>query len=296
MCWIRRASAIAAFLAMKVVTFPCVVRCSPAEQGTRKNLELPFRLCNQELIVVKGRIGNLGDLNILLDTATNPSIISPDLARRLNLSGAAVPSLSTAGRIEVQNIILPNIEVGPLHLESSRAVVQDLGFVQRDLSISIAAVAGLDLLSTRSFMIDFAKRKIVFELPSPGKSSIRLEAQSPRPTVKVDIGGLELRLLVDSGTSRLLVFRPRFDASLARLQPFHAEADAFISTPLGTVHTTHFRASQVSLGGTKLAPQVIVVADTDPGSRGEFDGLLGLTQTGFHHVWLDFQNGLLAWD
>jgi len=296
MCWIRRASAIAAFLAMKVVTFPCVVRCSPAEQGTRKNLELPFRLCNQELIVVKGRIGNLGDLNILLDTATNPSIISSDLARRLNLSGAAVPSLSTAGRIEVQNIILPNIEVGPLHLESSRAVVQDLGFVQRDLSISIAAVAGLDLLSTRSFMIDFSKRKIVFELPIPGKSSIRLEEQSLGPTVKVDIGGLELRLLADSGTSRVLVFRPRFDVNLARLQPVHAEADAFISTPVGTVHAAYFRASLVSLGGTKLAPQVIVVADTDPGSKEEFDGLLGLLQTGFHHVWLDFQNGLLAWD
>src|SRR5215472_17813846 len=91
----------------------------------------------------------------------------------------------------------------------ARALLIHLGF--REVSSKFVAVAGLDLLSTRSFMIDFSKRKIVFELPIPGKSSIRLEEQSLGPTVKVDIGGLELRLLVDSGTSRVLVFRPRFD-------------------------------------------------------------------------------------
>jgi hypothetical protein len=45
-----------------------------------------------------------------------------------------------------------------------------------------------------------------------------------------------------------------------------------------------------------MGPQIMLIADADSGLNDEFDGLLGLAQTGFHRVWLDFENGSFAWD
>jgi hypothetical protein len=40
----------------------------------------------------------------------------------------------------------------------------------------------------------------------------------------------------------------------------------------------------------------MLIADADSGLSDEFAGLPGLAQTGFHRVWLDFENGSFTWD
>ena len=46
--------------------------------------ELPFQLYNDNLIVVKGSIGPISGVNLILDTGTTPSAISKGIATRLN--------------------------------------------------------------------------------------------------------------------------------------------------------------------------------------------------------------------
>lgn len=145
-------------------------------------------------------------------------------------------------------------------------------------------------------MIDYRTRRIVFAPANTPKNAVRFGTQKPFLTVKVRIAGHVLRLLVDSGTPRLLLFRKRLEASLAKLKPLPNEPNTVIFTATGTMHAAWFRASDVSLGTRSIGSQIMLVADGDPDPRYEFDGLLGLAKTGFQRVWLDFENGLLRWD
>ena len=196
-------------------------RGSSTEDGHTKDkdqTEIPFELYHENLIIVKGSIGSVENANILLDTGTSPTAISTEIASRLNLLGTTEPLLSSSGQIDVQTLILPRIDIGALHRTSARIVVQDLSFMRRNLGISIAAVAGLDVLSTSSFMIDYGKRRIFFAPAQAPKKSVPFERQSPYLTVSAKIGGDEFRLLVDSGTPGLLLFHNRLNRKAAKLE------------------------------------------------------------------------------
>jgi predicted aspartyl protease len=260
-----------------------------------QSTEIPFKLYNENLIVVKGSVGPIGDVNILLDTGTSPTAVSTDLATRLNLHGATEPLVSANGEIEVDSAILPRMDVGMLHITSARVVVQDLSFMQRRLGISIGAVAGVDLISTGSFMIDYRKRTIVFSPTEAPKKWVPFETQKPYLTVKAHLGGRELRLLVDSATPGLLVFASRLGNQPADLEQLATGQDAPMFTATGTMRAKWFHASQVRLGMQSIGSQMILVADGDAGPEYEFDGLLGLAKTGFQKIWFDFENGLFGW-
>lgn len=258
--------------------------------------EIPFELYHENLIVVRGSIGLAKNVNLILDTGTSPTAISTDIASRLNLRGAIEPLLSSSGQIEVQTAILPRIDIGALHLTAARVIVQDLNFMQRNLGISIAAVAGLDVLSTSSFMIDYGKRRIFFAPAQTPKKSVPFERQSPYLLVSAKIGGDDFRLLVDSGTPGLLLFRNRLTRKAAKLERLANDPNAPMFTAAGTMRAEWFRASEVSLGTQSIGPQIMLVADGDPDPKYEFDGLLGLAKTGFQKVWLDFEHGLFGWN
>src|SRR5215475_6867453 len=213
-----------------------------------QSIEIPFKLYNGNLIVVKGSVGTIGDVNILLDTGTSPTAISTDLATRLNLHGATEALVSANGKIDVHSVILPRMDVGKLHLTFARVVVQDLNFMQRRLGISLGAVAGLDLISTGSFMIDFRKRTMCFSPTEAPKKSVRFEPQKPYLTVKAHLGGRELRLLVDSATPGLLLFTGRLGSLRAELGQLATDQDAPMFTATGTMGARWFHASQVWLG------------------------------------------------
>jgi predicted aspartyl protease len=258
-----------------------------------QDAQIPFELYNDHLIVVRGSIGSIKNVRVLLDTGKNPTAISQEIAEQLNLHGNRESLLMSNGKIEVQSVSLPDIHVGALHAESIKVLVQDLSYLQRNLGVSIGGILGLDVLHTGSFMIDYRKKKITFEPSEVGRKAVHFETQLPFLTVKAVIQGQEVRLLVDSGTSRLLVYRKRLKQTLA---PVRTDLDPMMSTATGAMHAGWFRASEVSLGQENLGPQIMIIADVDPDPRYDFDGLLGFTKLGFRRVWFDFDHNLLGWD
>lgn len=262
------------------------------QKAAIRKTEIPFELFNDHLIIVKGTIGSIGNVNIMLDTGKSPTAISKDTADQLNLRGNRESLLMSNGRIEVQSVILSRMQIGALHAEFFRVIVQDLSLMERKLGISIGGIAGLDILSANSFMIDYRKRRIVFGPTEASRKAVRFDTRLPFLTVKATIKGQEVRLLVDSGTSGLLLYRKRFKATL----PLATDQDPLISTAAGPMPAQWFRASEVSLGKENLGPQLIVIGDLDPDPRYDFDGLLGFRNLGFRRVWFDFENGLFRWD
>src|SRR6266699_287830 len=200
-----------------LVSFPgflCVASSSPipregAEDQSAAKAEIPFQLYNDNLIIVKATIGTVKNVNMILDTGTSPSAISQELADRMKLRGETESLQTLNGTIQTQSLILPSIQIGPLTASLIRVVVQDLSFMERSLGISLGGIAGLDILSTGNFTIDYRRRKIVFGPIAASEKTVRFESQLPFLTVRANIKGQEVRLLVDSGTWGLLVYRNR---------------------------------------------------------------------------------------
>src|SRR5262249_49511372 len=112
--------------------------------------------------VVKGNIGPLAGVNLILDTGTTPSAISKELARRLNLHGNPEPLQALNATVQTQSFILPSIQVGSVSASDIQVVVHDVAQLEHNLGISLAGIVGLDLLSTHNFSIDYRKKKIIF--------------------------------------------------------------------------------------------------------------------------------------
>jgi hypothetical protein len=277
--------------------FLCVASSSPrprqsAEDQSAAKAEIPFQLYNGNLIIVKANIGSVKNVNMILDTGTSPSAISKEMGDRLRLQGNPEPLQTLNGTIQALSVILSRIQIGPLHAESVRVIVQDLGFMERSLGIPLGGIAGLDILSTGSFTIDYRRKKIVFGPIAASGKRVRFETQEPFLTVKAKIEGHEVRLLVDSGTWGLLVYRNRLQTTQ---QQVHFDSNVSISSPGGMTHVRWLRAG-VLLGKDNLGARNVAIADIDSDPQNDFDGLLGFAKMGFRKVSFDFENGLFGWD
>ena len=101
-----------------------------------------------------------------------------------------------------------------------------------------------------------------------------------------------VRLLVDSGTWGLLVYRNHLQI---RQQQVPFDTNVSISSPGGMTHVRWLRAG-VLLGKDNLGARNVAIADIDSGPQNDFDGLLGLATMGFRRVSFDFENGLFGWE
>ena len=164
--------------------------------------------------------------------------------------------------------------------------------MERSLGISLGGIVGLDILRTASFTIDYRRRKIVFGPMAASEKAVHFETQDPFLTVKAKIEGHELRLLVDSGTWGLVVYRDRLWTTQERLR---FDAKSLVSSTGGLAPLGWFRAG-VSLGKDNLGARDVAIADVDSDSQTGFDGLLGFAKMGFHKVSFDFERGLFGWD
>ena len=123
-------------------------------------------------------MGELQKLNFIIDTGAVPSIVDARVARKLGLEGVA-DSVSVFSReVPVEEVVVPSVRVGPVKANSVRALVHDLGFLERRLGVRIDAMIGLDLLGGQDFSIDYSKRRIAFEMPT-GKAN-SLAADEPQ--------------------------------------------------------------------------------------------------------------------
>ena len=277
--------------------FLCVASSSPrpregAEDQSAAKAEIRFQLYNGNLIIVKATIGTVKNVNMILDTGTSPSAISQELADRLKLRGKTESLQTLNGTIQTQSLILPSIQIGQLAASFIGVVVHDLSFMERSLRISLEGIAGLDILSSGSFTIDYRRKKIVFGPIAASEKTVRFETQEPFLTVKAMIDGQAVRLLVDSGTWGLLVYRNRLQTTQ---QQVHFDSNVSISSPGGMTHVRWLRAG-VLLGKDNLGARNVAIADIDSDPQNDFDGLLGFAKMGFRRVSFDFENGLFGWE
>jgi hypothetical protein len=262
------------------------------DEPPRQCEELPFRTYRDYLVVVQGSLGGKLRRNLIIDTGTDPSVIDSRIAQELHMAGVVGKLAVHDQVVDAQQAVLPSAQIGTLRAESLPVLVRDLGFLQKDLGIRIDAVIGLDVLSLSNFSINYTTRRIVFGGAPVYGSSASLQSTPPWLTVRMEVDGVSLHLLLDTAASGILLFQSRIRDRLPEL----VSLGEHTSSNMGG----EFRLQRVILARTKFGEtdfgqqNAFVVKDQEDESR-EFDGLLGPSALGLKQIVFDFQRHRLWW-
>ena len=248
-----------------------VGQTDPAVLQTSARSEVPVEIYNRDLPIVKATIGNIGNVNVILDTGTNMSVIGRKIANRLKLVGTSETLQTLAGSIHADSAILSGIEFRVLHADSIRVIVRDLSRIERNLGFSLGESVGLDVVSARKLTIDHQMKKIVFGSMPANENAVTFAAATPLLTVDAIIDGRQDRLLLDSGSCGLVVFRNRLRVRMGKIITDRA---ASISGIGGSARVSWFRLF-VSIRNVMAFGADIAIADMDFNAAYGFDALIG---------------------
>lgn len=251
---------------------------------------IPLRIYRDFFVVAEGRFGdNSASQNFILDTGTRPSIINASLAKHLGLVTTPLTLRAFGKTIEARAAVLPNIELGPVSAVSLPVQVRDLSWFEGDLGIPIAGIIGMDVLSMFSFRLDYEKSEVKFgDAPHQGIPA-RIDASSGLALAEVRIEGRETRLLVDTGSNRVVLFGGNFaDTGWLRLRNTPHTGASLIDPKM---HVQVFSAADIILGGQHFSDDIVyyIPKSSDP----VFDGLLGVRALGLRGLSFDQAGGTI---
>ena len=140
------------------------------EKNFREKIEVPFLVVGK-MIMIKGKIRSSPELNFILDTGGQRTIISALAAKkytRINypLSNSmkhSTPLTGVGGRTE-EVLIAENVSIqaGPLKKEFNLISVLNLAEGSESLEMEIGGIIGRDILEDYTMLIDYGKRTVTF--------------------------------------------------------------------------------------------------------------------------------------
>lgn len=259
-------------------------------RSTETIAEVPFELYQRHLIVTKGSIGRLNGLSLLIDTGTIPSMVDGRIARKLRLQTESSMLVAFGQSVSIQSAVLDGFRIGPLQSGPVPAGVGDLSYLKR---ARIDAIVGLDVLGRTTFSVDYQKRVLRFSRSDREDSVAPLELVWPFLTVRMAVAGQQVRLLVDTGSSDLVLFKTRMPAALSGA-PWRG--DKIVQYASGAARLRRLDLRQVGLGAhvwDKLpAWELDRVLHGYPPS---IDGVLGVLALGCQRVRFDFERNEFGW-
>src|SRR5439155_21375065 len=105
---------------------PCRVQPDPPSTERAIKVRLPVRIFRGYLVVVEGSIGSLHKLHFIIDTGADPTLVDRRVARAVGPSENPGRMALFNKTIEVQQVVLPSLEVGPIRIQNLRALARDL--------------------------------------------------------------------------------------------------------------------------------------------------------------------------
>ena len=253
-------------------------------------VEVPFELYQHHLIVTKGSIGSLNGLNMLIDTGTIPSMVDGRIARKLHVQAKPSMLVAFGQSVAIQSTMLNGFRIGGRQPDTVPAGVNDLSYLE---GVRIDAIVGLDVLARTSFSIDYRKRVLRFSPGDREESVAPLELAWPFVTVQMTIAGQQVRLLVDTGSSDLVLFKLRMPASLSGA-PWRG--DKMVHYASGAARLRRLDLRQIGLGADHWDKLTDWALDRVPdGYPPGIDGVLGVLALDCQRVRFDFERNELGW-
>jgi predicted aspartyl protease len=252
-----------------------------ADHATRP-ASVPIRIFGGFLVVAQGQIGSdLPHQNFILDTGTSPSILNARVARQLGLPLAPAKLAAVGQEAEIRATRVPEIALGALHTASAEVLVTDLSGVEQNWKMPIAGILGLDILGQTSFRIDYEGQVLEFGDIRPEGIAVNLSPDAHLPIAEVNINGKPLKLLVDTGSDRLVFFGNKGTERLGAWAGSELIAGESVS---GSVPVRGISSLEVEWNGERFRQKAVVVSDRQ---EPLFDGLLSVRSLGFRSIAMD---------
>lgn len=260
----------------------------PADPRTK----LSFRLDWGYLVIVKGSVGSLQNLNFLVDTGSSTSIIHQNIAHDLGLPEQLGRVNLADKSVETRLVVLPSLFLGPVRAESVPVLMQDLSYFEKALGHKVDGIVGLDVLRKSSFAINYITKEMLFGRIETLASSAPFDTDTPVVTIRMQFQNRQLRLVVDTGGPDLMLLQSRVP-EIAGLRVLGTENVADVS---GTFQRKKVRIPGVFLGKEAIGAQVTFVVDDQKDEGDDFDGVLGFRGLRFSKIAFDFEHRRFWWE
>jgi Aspartyl protease len=268
---------------------------APLARCARIPGEIPFKLAQGFAIVVRGGVGSVNNLNLLVDTGAVPSVLSQRVASRIGIMGVPGSIALLHSDVEAVYVTVDEVHFGPIRAARLPMVVVDLSPFERLLGTRIDAVIGLDVFAGQSFAIDYAHGRITPGLSGSTRhvAPVEIETLSGAPywVLSISLGGHAFRVLVDTGANNLGLFAEH------SLEPVSDHKGTATKAPLtGDGTPRPLRRLPLSMGDMHLRKQFAVALAPPPGALQQIDGVLGPTALGITRIEFDWEHKCLRWN
>jgi hypothetical protein len=228
-------------------------------------------------IVVTGTIGGTGPFRFVVDTGSNRSAITTEVARRLDLRPSAHTLMVTpSGRRACPLVRVSGLSIGRAPSVERQLLVLPAGDIAA--SRRVDGLIGQDVLAGLVYTIDYRRRRIVWhddERLAPGGARLELTLADGRALVSLPQTpprGATLRLVPDSGADGLVLFTGR-DRPAVAMTPLDI---AGLRTLAGERLVRRALLDVLEVGDVRLRAQVALLVGGTPEGDLLGDGLLPL--------------------
>lgn len=248
---------------------------------TKKESPATVRL--DELGAVSTMIDGHGPYHFLLDTGASITVITPQLAQRIGLSGGRSQRVTGGGgSMQVQRLFLGDIRVGNAEVHHVAAVIIPLppDVTYQGEYGTIDGVIGYSFLSHFAVTIDNKANTATFSPAGSyhapaGANSVSADLGDGTPVVTASIDGVRGTFKLDTGDSGTLTLTTPF-AAAHRSELHYSEAQPVLTEGVGGIdQALDVRLHSFTLGGATFPNVITTLSLTTTGVFGNGTTLAG---------------------
>jgi Aspartyl protease len=271
------------------------VVCGAAVGGTRTQLagnEMAIEVYGGYLAVARGSVNNVDNLRFLLDTAASNSAIDRRVAERLGLHGQPAKVINFDKTVALESTEVQEMTFGPERVSNVRVMIEDLGYL-RSTGVHVDGVIGLDQLRRQSFLVDYARKRVVFgPIATGGMHGVSMRADAKSIRVEVELDVRPVWLVADTGVRGIVLYEDTVKDLLANYRLEGRTGEVSLGGPLENRIAI---VPRLRLGGQDLDREVVLISAPGAKRLSGVSGYLGLASFNAKQVAFSFETNRLLW-
>ena len=249
-----------------------------------------FKLKGGYLIAVRCSMGNLKDLTAIVDTGATESVVDISVVKRLGLATRADRATFLTQEVKVFAVSIPAFQIGDAIFGPEPGIAADLHSLTSQFGIRPDILIGMDVIGRTNILIDYKNLRLSFTsaaIPVMAHKAT-IVGTSNVPMVEAEFHGKHLRLQVDTGSPRVMLFGDDGRSVSG------SSGDVELASPTHNLVARSVRADSLRLSDTYISNTEVFAFKESP--QAGFDGVLGTRVLHARKIGLDFARRKLTWE